>query len=206
MNGCQVIYRGQLHEFMSLESAQEFIDDLPSPRGEMEIIGAPKLFQLLNEAGAPMCNWREINQEICREWSCLFAEKITDSTWYKTEAHRISLLQTFRVVMDIAESSIFPDDLEVFKKARDQQYKTFIYQESMVGENICVETLFAVTQREIDAGRMSIEHSCRKLAEEAVAAPHLTRAELFEDKEGERLQTAPNQNPVKNFFKWFRNN
>jgi hypothetical protein len=205
MTGCQVIYRGQLHEFMNLETAQEFIDNLPSPKGELEIIGAPKLFQLLNEVGAPVCNWREINQEICREWSTLFTAKITNSDWYRTELHRISLLQTFQAVMDIAESTILPEDVEVFRNAREQQYKTFIYQESMVGENVCVETLYAVTQREIDAGRMSIEHSCRKLAEEATAAPHLTRAELLQEKLGEPLQTVPYENPVKKLLKWFTN-
>lgn len=205
MTDCQVIYRGQRHQFKDLEKAQNFIDELPSPRGEMEILGAPKLFQLLNEIGAPICNWREINQEICDEWSGLFRGEVTDSNWYEKESHRISLLQTFKVTMDAAESTVLSEDLEILRDARAKQYKTFIYQESMVGENVCVETLYAVTQREIDAGRMFRDHSCRRLAEEAIAAPHLTRAELLEVM-NEKRQPQSNQDEsiVNRFFKWVK--
>lgn len=87
--------------------------------------------------------------------------------------------------MNIAETEVHPDSLENFRATRDKQYKTFIYQEAMVGENICVETLFKITDREIAAGRMPHNHSCRNLALEAVAAPHLTRQQLIKTKRGE---------------------
>ncbi len=205
MTGCQVIYRGQRHQFNDLEKAQNFIDELPLPRGEMKILGAPKLFELLNQIGAPICNWREINQEICHEWSGLFRDEAIDSNWYEKESHRISLLQTFKAVMDIAESTVLPEDLEIVRNAREKQYKTFIYQESMVGENVCVETLYAITQREIDAGRMSTDHSCRRLAEEAMAMPHSTRAELLgATNEKRQPQSDRNEKIVNKFLKWIR--
>jgi len=106
--------------------------------------------------------------------------------------------------MDVAETTIHPDDLEAVKDARDKQYKTFIYQESMVGENICVETLYAVTQREIEAGRMPLNHSCRELAEQAMAEPHLSRNDLLiEKREQPKNQSSPNEGMVRKIINWF---
>jgi len=76
---CQIIHHGHNHEFSDLETAQNFLDQLPSPRGDLEIVGGPVLFRLMNEIGAPMYNWREINQEICNEWKQLF-QKIQSET------------------------------------------------------------------------------------------------------------------------------
>jgi hypothetical protein len=191
MPACQIIHSGKKYDFTDLESAQDFLDGLPSPRGELEILGAPRLFQLLNEIGAPMYNWREINEEICNEWKNSFEEPHNERKYWRDKERRIGLLETFQAVMDIAEGSIDPDDLKLFRETREKQYKTFIYQESMVGQNVCVESLYAITQREIDAGRMPSDHSCRRLAEEGVSSPHLTRAELITQCDLGELTPAP---------------
>ena len=81
--------------------------------------------------------------------------------------------------MDIAETTVAPEDLKTFQGARLKHYKTFIVQEALVGENVCVETLNAITQREIAAGRMTPDEELRKTAEMGMAAPHLSRAELM---------------------------
>ena len=80
-----------------------------------------QLAQLLDAPGAPVTNWREISDEINVEW-----DRAT------TEAQREALLTVLKATMDIAETTIAAGSLEVFKKARNQHYKSFIVQESMI--------------------------------------------------------------------------
>lgn len=85
--------------------------------------------------------------------------------------------------MDLVERNLErsespPNLLQDFRKTREADYRLFLVRESMVGENVCAETLAAVTQREVDAGRMSPDHTLYTMAHEQVAKPHLSRAEL----------------------------
>jgi hypothetical protein len=75
--------------------------------------------------------------------------------------------------------------LKNFREARAYEYKSLIYQECIVGldtpvvgGDVSVDMLMAVTNREIAAGRMTEEHSIRKNAVEFAAVPHLSHAEL----------------------------
>ena len=179
MPQCKITYDGTEHRFQNTETAQDFIDQLPSPRGHLEIEGGTQLFRLLNDIGAPMYNWKEINAEICNEWSQTFNGDEREINWPLLSSKRINLLTLFKSVMDIAETTVVPEDVQIIREARDKQYKSFIVQESMVGENVCVETLYAVTSREITAGRMYESNSLRQLAKDGISAPHLTRAELI---------------------------
>jgi hypothetical protein len=107
-----------------------------------------------------------------------------------TSDQRGTLLAIFKAVTDNVERNLAvrPDQaqlLEEFRKARDQDYKIFIVQECtvgldtpVVGGDISVDMLMAVTNREIAAGRMTEDHSLRKLAIEGAAAPHLSHTEL----------------------------
>jgi hypothetical protein len=175
----RIVHESQVHEFSSMEAAQQFLDNLPSRVG-VEIVEAPLLFQYLNAPGAPLVNWREINAEICEEFGRA-----------KTEDYRVSLLAGFKATMDIAETTVAPESLKTFQEARSKQYKTFIVEEALVGENVCVETLDLVTKREIAAGRMAPDHTLRKLAEESMAAPHLSRAELLAQAGAQAQHAAP---------------
>jgi hypothetical protein len=179
MSQCKVSHNGTAYRFQDTESAQAFIDQLPTPRGHIEIEGGTTLFRLLNDVGAPMLNWKEINAEICNEWSQSFMGKQIELNWPLLSSKRVNLLTLFKSVMDIAEKSVSAEDAELIRNAREQQYKTFIVQEAMVGENVCVETLYAVTSREITSGRMDESNSLRQLAIDGISAPHLTRAELI---------------------------
>ena len=174
-----IIHNGQEYRFQDTESAQAFIDQIPSPKGDLKIEGGTELFQLLNEIGAPMLNWKEINTEICNEWNQTFTGDQSDSNWPLLSVKRVELLALFKSVMDIAELAIDPKDLEVLRDAREGQYKTFILQEDMVGENVCVETLYAVTERENRAGRMYQDQALRQIATDGIAVPHMTRAEFL---------------------------
>ncbi len=204
MSVCQIIRDGKLLDFDNLETAQTFLDQIPYPRGEIQIIGGPLLFRLMNDIGAPMYNWKEINKEICNEWGRLFRNISNEEDISITENKITGLLATFKAVMDVAETTIHPDDLDAVKIARDKQYKTFIFQEATVGEHICVETLYSVTQREIMAGRMPLNHSCRQLAEQAMAAPHLSRNDLLmENHDQPKHQSSENEGMARKIIKWF---
>ena len=130
---------------------------------------AQSLQELLDEPGAPVHNWRVIAKKINEEFGRA-----------ESEVHRAALLEMFKATMDVAEQSIQADDLEKFRTARLQHYRTFIVQECLVGSNVCTESLFKVTTREVEAGRMAADDELRKTAEMAIVAPHHTRAELLD--------------------------
>jgi hypothetical protein len=106
-----------------------------------------------------------------------------------TSEQRGTLLALFTAFMDAMERGLAAHGdqklLEDFKGARAQDYKIFIVQECtvgldtpVVGGDVSVDMLMAVTNREIAAGRMTEDHSMRKIALEGAAHPHLSHAEL----------------------------
>ena len=126
-----------------------------------------RLMELTKSPAYALNDWREIIKEIDIELLAATSEE-----------KRSSLLQMFKATMDIAETTIVPDSLETFRESRRKHYLSHVVQEATVGGNVCVETLLAVTSREIAAGRMSENDDVRKAAVDGCAAPHLTRAEL----------------------------
>ncbi len=188
MSTYRLNYQDKTHQFETLLAAQEFLDKLPSRAG-VEIVEAPLLFQLLNAPGAPLTNWREIIEEVNNEFGGV-----------TTEESRTALLATFKATMDFAETTVAPENLKTFQEARQKHYKSFIVQEALVGSNVCVETLYAITQREIEAGRMTVDDSLRKTAENGMAAPHPSRADLV-------AQMSPQHTPKppslwRRFWEW----
>jgi hypothetical protein len=110
----------------------------------------------------------------------------------QTSDQRGTVLALFKAAMDQVERHLAGqgDDkaelLAGLQKARAQDYKIFIVQEStvgldtpVVGGDVSVDMLMAVTNREIAAGRMTEDYSLRKIAVEGAAAPHLSHAELL---------------------------
>jgi hypothetical protein len=114
-----------------------------------------------------LLGWREIRAKVHEEFD------------RATEKERCALLQLFTATMNIAEATIEPAELESFRKTRKQDYDRLIVKESLVGESICSETAYAVTRREIAAGRMSPDDDLARTAAAVIAAPHLSRAELI---------------------------
>lgn len=153
--------KGQGHTFADTEKAQAFLDALESKAG-VEIAGAPMLFVLLNEVGAPSHNWQEIVREVNSEWS----ECVGDPN---KEFKRVALLAVFMNVMDAAETTIHPDGLDDFREARRKHYSSFIYQEATVApDDIDPEKLYELTNREIAAGRLLPDSSLRRIAQQAI--------------------------------------
>jgi len=96
-----------------------------------------------------------------------------------TTVERVILLQAHRILMvGVRESMVGEKQIEEFDRARMQDYNFFIVKESLIGEQISVETLYKVTQREIASGRMEVTHSLAEVARLGVTAPHLSDDEL----------------------------
>jgi len=115
---------------------------------------------------------------------------------------RVILLQVFNSVMDMVERSgnILPGQLETFQATRATDYNLLLMREVLVGENVSVELLNAVTQREVAAGRMAEDHSLRDLALTSIKEPYQTVQQLMVI-EQERL--AALQPKPTGWRKWF---
>ena len=129
----------------------------------------PLIQQLLDAPGAPLANWREIVQEINNEFGRA-----------RTEDDRVGLLATFKATMDIVEKAVAPEELRAFQDARQKYYKIFIVQELLGSENVSVETLDAITRREINARRMAPGEGVLRIAAWGSVGTYRRRARLGE--------------------------
>jgi hypothetical protein len=79
--------------------------------------------------------------------------------------HRGAVLAIFHAVMNIVEKNLIaPDDLEKFRKARDQDYCLLLSKECTEEANVRSDLLEQATRREVEAGRMQPDHQLRELA------------------------------------------
>jgi hypothetical protein len=116
-------------------------------------------------------DWRAIREEIHRE-----------SDGACTSEDRVILLRVFQAVFDRVERELAaddPDKLPLFRNARLSDYRLLLTKESLVGQNVCADTLYAVTEREVAAGRMAGDDELRQLAEQDVSRPHPSRADML---------------------------
>jgi hypothetical protein len=109
-----------------------------------------------------------------------------------TSDQRSKVLAIRHATLDQVEQHVAarPNQAEVlknFREARAHEYKSFIYQECIVGldtpvvgGDVSVDMLMAVTNREIAAGRMTEDHTIRQAAVKYAAEPHMSHAELVE--------------------------
>ena len=144
-----------------------------------------RLQELTKRPADAIVNFKEIREEISKE----FGQS-------KSAEYRAALLAMLKSTLDIVEKTIAPENLEEFKKIRLREYKTFIVQESLIGENVCVETLDEITRREIAAGRMSSSDELREVALKGMAEPHQSRAQLLEIEAQKHAASTPVSTPV----------
>ena len=114
---------------------------------------------------------------------------------------RVTILQIFHAVMDMVERSgnIEPEQLDVFRATRAQDYRLLLMREVLIGENASAELLNAVTQREVQAGRMRDDDELRLVAVGAISEPYLTVQQLMQI-EQQRLAPATKST---GWRKWF---
>jgi hypothetical protein len=124
-------------------------------------------------------NWREMRGEIHDEH-----ERST------TPDERANLLSVYVALMDLVENTdVSPDQLDQFRDTRRKDYNLLVVRECLVGEDVCTETLYEVTTREVEAGRMASDHELRVAAVNGMTAPHITRAELLAAEAKKRSQS-----------------
>lgn len=146
------------------------------------------------------------------DWAEIREEMLEAHERAETTEERVALLEVFDALMDLVErSAVAPDELAAFRRTRLTDYRQMVVREAQIGDSICVETLDAVTQREIDAGRMSPDDELRDRVAREMAAPHATRAELMARDAERRAEVSmlPQTQPASRWrrtLKWFQRN
>lgn len=122
-------------------------------------------------------------------------EEIHDAHERSTsDADRALCLGMFFAVMDQVEREMVhkttSEEFNNFREARRKDYSLFIVRECLIGENVSPDLLDFVTKREMAAGRMKPDHPLRQAAEQGMAEPHLSPAEMLEQHQA-KLRGSP---------------
>lgn len=115
-----------------------------------------------------------------KNWQLVRQEIISRHEKASTVEEYITLLSLQKMLMDSVEEQLSAEkDIEEVKALRDQDYNMLITRECTIGGSICIDTLYELTQRELEAGRMGPTHSLINLAVDAIAEPHYSREQLL---------------------------
>ncbi len=154
--------------------------------------------ELISRLQADAASGKSLDFRAVREEIQVLSESTSDV------GERVVLLQVFHAVMDMVERSgvVEPEQLEVFRTTRAQDYRLLLTREVLIGENASAELLNAVTQREVQAGRMREGDELRQVAVKALSESYLSVQQLLQ-LEQERLAAATKS---KGWRKWFGKN
>lgn len=154
--------------------------------------------ELLSRLQADAASGKSLDFRAVREEIHALSESTSDV------GERVVLLQVFHAVMEMVERSgvLEPERLEVFRTTRAQDYRLLLTREVLIGENASAELLDAVTQREVQAGRMREDDELRQVAVKAISEPYLSVQQLLQ-LEQERHAAATKS---KGWRKWFGKN
>ena len=131
-------------------------------------------------------DWQQVREEIISRH-----EKAS-----KVEEY-ITLLSLHKSLMDAVESQLSDSVVvEKFREIRGQDYNMLITRECTIGGSVCIDTLYELTQRELEAGRMGPEHSLINLAVDAIAEPHYSREQLL--RQEEKIQNIESNSTLRN--------
>lgn len=133
----------------------------------------------VNSCNENISDWQQVREEIINSHDK--ASKVEEY---------ITLLSLHKSLLDIVESQLIAsEDVEQIREIRDQDYNMLITRECTIGGSICIDTLYELTQRELEAGRMGPEHSLINLAVDAIAEPHYSREQLLrQEKKVQKLE------------------
>ena len=88
---------------------------------------------------------------------------------------------------------------EAVRETRAKDYHLLLMREVLIGQNVSVELLHAITEREVQAGRMDENDELRQLAVKGLAEPYLSVQELLKI---EQDRVAAESKPT-GWRKWF---
>ncbi len=133
----------------------------------------------VNSCTKDVSGWQQVREEIINRHEK--SSKVEDY---------ITLLSLYKSLMDAVELHMQDSvDIDQIREVRDQDYKMLITRECTIGDSVCIETLYELTQRELEAGRMGPEHSLINLAVDAIAEPHYSREQLLrQEKKIQKLE------------------
>ena len=132
-----------------------------------------------------------------------FREQLHDAYERASDSgERVLLLEIFNSVMDLVERSnnVSPENLSEFREIRDRDYKLLLAREVVIGQNVSIDLMYAVTQREVQAGRMAEDDELRQTAVKGFAEPHFSVEELVKI---EQHRVASEARP-KGWRNWFK--
>lgn len=96
----------------------------------------------------------------------------------------ITLLSLHNMLMGHVEDQLAAgagiDDIKALKR---KDYKRLLKREYIIGGSVCIDTLYELTQRELEAGRMGPEDELINIAVDAIAEPHYSREQLLRQEE-----------------------
>ena len=136
-------------------------------------------------------------------WLSLHEQVLKNHEIVRSEVDKEKLLDLHKVLLDKVEKWL-PDsiDLDKFRELRLQEYNKMLLSEATIGGSLCVETLYELTQRELQAGRMLPTHELIETAIQATAAEHYSRDQLVRQKEKiQSLQEHSVLNKLSRLFK-----
>jgi hypothetical protein len=118
-------------------------------------------------------NWQQVRQEI-----------ISRHVNAATVEEYITLLSLHKMLMDSVEEQL-PGGvaIEEIKALKVQDYNMLLTRECTIGGTVCIDTLYELTQRELEAGRMRPMDRLIDLAVDAIAEPHYSREQLLRQEE-----------------------
>ncbi|MFK7816994.1 MAG: hypothetical protein AB8B92_11730 [Gammaproteobacteria bacterium] len=136
----------------------------------------------VEDCAKDLTSWQRVRQEIINRHA-----KASAVDEY------ITLLSLHKMLMDTVEQQLSDDEgIEKVQEVRNQDYNKFITRECTIGGSICIDTLYELTQRELEAGRMGPTHSLINLAVDAIAEPHYSREQLLRQEEKiKKLESRP---------------
>jgi len=121
----------------------------------------------------------------------------------ETEELHEAALALHESLMDKIETFFSEDlDLEAFRKVRLQEYNKLLLRECEVGGSFCVDTLYELTQRELEAGRMAPTHEYIDASIEATASEHYSREQL--NRQRDKIQQIKQNSALQKFTRLFK--
>ena len=123
----------------------------------------------VNSCVENVSDWKQVREEIISKHKK--ASKVEEF---------ITLLSLHKSLMDAVESQLSDSVVvEKFREIRSKDYNMLITRECTIGGSVCIDTLYELTQRELEAGRMGPEDNLINLAVGAIAEPHYSREQLL---------------------------
>ena len=127
------------------------------------------LVDKVNSAIENLSSWQQVREEIINRHD----EAVSVEEY-------ITLLSLHKSLMDAVECQLPGGiDVEKVREVSRKDYIRMLTRECTIGGSLCIDTLYELTQRELETGRMAPADDLINLAVDAIAEPHYSREQLL---------------------------